>query len=204
MTADVAVFVHGYRGAPRAKATHRVWDDRLTAAARVVETYDSLGLSVDLYMLGQLPDRSRPVLYDHATESWSELVEQFDCTTLPHVEGMNTYDELSVLCETLAEQPDLPSLIISVSSKDHAPRIQRYWAELRDEDKIPTHVVSSVVGSDDSYALDPRPPVTLERARYQPVCDALAGLPHVRKAEIDAFAAELDRLVDQYSSESDT
>jgi hypothetical protein len=116
---------------------------------------------------------------------------------------MNTYDELSVLCDTLSERSELPSLIVSVSSKDHAPRIQRYWAELRDEGKIPTHVVCSVVGSDTSYALDPRPPVTLERARYQPVCDALAGLPHVRKADIDAFAAELDRLVDRYGSKPD-
>jgi hypothetical protein len=87
MTADVAVFVHGYREAPKAKPAHCVWEDRLLGAARVAEAYDSLGLSVGMYMFGPLPDCSRKVLYDYATEEWSELVERFDCTPIPHVGG---------------------------------------------------------------------------------------------------------------------
>lgn len=198
MGSSVFIFVHGYSETDRGRPTTRVWDDRLSAAEKVAQQYTSIGVDDIRFLFIDDTLTTQDTLYSYAQETGHPVVEEFHVEQPSRKPNMNTRDEILAVCALIQEKERPPAFVVSVSSRDHTPRIMRYWTEVQTEGALPDSVIATVVGSEDSYTLDGGSPITLERAKYQELCAALDNIFDIPDEQLPKVAKDVDQRIQTY------
>jgi len=125
MNYDVLIGVHSYRKSNYGKDEKEVMLDRLDGALDAANRYKSLGSNVGIvYLGGYVRDgkTTAEITVEIANNNNHKLVQNFD-KIIADKYGGDTTQELKSFIE-FANSIN-PNIVVSVSSKDHVPRIMR-------------------------------------------------------------------------------
>jgi hypothetical protein len=204
MDSDIFVCLHGYHQMQGGKDTETVMRDRLAGARRVADAYADLGAVVKLLFLGGHGDKAEEQAADHAhpmrayaAEVDPQLLETYDHDIADHRCG-NTRAELVSVAEYLKDHESDPSFVVSVSSKDHVPRIQRLWAELQNTGIAEDAYIASAVASEGTYAQNGLLPFILEAARFESFIVPFNELWNIAPDQHEEAAREVGEVLKRY------
>jgi len=195
---DVLVSLHGYSptGMQGGKPPKEVWGDRLRKTLDTASLLDSWGLSVAIALSGGGD-------YDQNTEA--QLIHEFAKSSFPEILEYDIFlEDDSTTTKSNVEQlysmaQDINvAVIFTVTSRDHAPRVQRDWENYlnREED---TETFAASVASREAYAKSDRDPFILEDGPFGPFIDALQhiwGIPADRRREA---ARDVREILEEYA-----
>lgn len=194
MSQDILVGVHGYRKLKGGKDEKPVLIDRVMKTYRVAGRLQNLGLDVGVVFLGghsvdgnTTAETTRKV----ASDVESIDVDKFEIFIADQYGG-NTQAEIDSFIE-LTEELE-PSMVISVSSRDHTPRILRLWNRMGEN----VDAEISVVGSDGTYSESELPPFMLEGAAYEPFVEVLDEVFSVDEDKYEEAAEEVKNILQKY------
>lgn len=189
----ILIGIHAFSGKNEyTKDREEVTADRCKKAEEVADKYDKISnQNVKIVYLGN--DVQKDTVAAKYTKKISEentnLVNKYD-TIICDEHGGNTQgeiDSLISLCDKLE-----PELVISVSSQDHTPRIQRIYTDIENKPYI-----TSVVSSDNKYAESNQTPFILE-GKYPHLVDVLEDLLNVPLDKEPEIADEISSIIKRY------
>lgn len=196
LMADVLVAMHGYDPAAGdgANRFESVVEDRFEATYRVADTLQGWGIDVDV-VISCTPGeggRNGPT-YQHMVEQYpseaAELDIELETVSTTTAENIEEFYRM-------ARERDADG-VVSVSSRDHAPRVLREWGAATEED-IP---LIAAVGSSDTYAASGMDPFILEGAAFAPFVEAFDEVWDVDPDRYEEAAAEVAEVLQKYQQD---
>ena len=197
------VAVHAYRApqdSPYLRPEKPVWEDRAEGAMRTLRTLRELGVDADLAFLGTPHREGKPLAHHIHRHAVSEgIVPEDETVHLLSDHGPHTRGEVEYL-HTVAQKREL-AVVISVSSRDHVPRIRRLWTDaLAGQDSQP---LISCSPSYEYYTQAQKDPYILEAAEYNAFISPLSRLFEVPEGQREVVAEAIGRTLDKYTRTED-
>lgn len=191
----ILIGIHGYSGdGERTKSREEVTIDRCKKAEEVANKYNEISdRAVKIVYLGN-SIKSDTVAAEYTKEVSKEntnIVDNYE-TIICDEHGENTQAEIDSLI-SLSDRLE-PDLVISVSSQDHTPRIQRIYTSIENKPYI-----TSVVSSEDKYAKSDQDPFILE-GRYSNLVESLNNILGISMDKETEIADEIGELIEKYKN----
>lgn len=192
---DALVAMHGYDpdGMDGGKPFEDVVEDRFEKTYQVADMLQDWGVDVDVVISGGGDYDGRTeaeLVYDHVRETYPDEAADID-VRLEDASG-NTAENVEEL-HAMAQDLDVDT-VVTVSSRDHAPRVLRDWNQEVNAD-IP---LIAAVGSQDTYAASEMEPFIVEGAAFAPFIDAFNHVWGVDPDRYEEAAAEVAEVLQQY------
>jgi|GEM_PF-1435868 len=195
-TKEVLVAIHGYdpEGMEGGRDPEPVWRDRLSKGLEIVERLESLSLKIDVAISGNgnYDGKSEAQLIkEFAEEEFESLTENYDIIT---EEQSKDTEENVVQLHRIGKQLEV-DFIFPISSKDHAPRIQRDW-----ENHIEPvdNFTLAAIGSEEAYASSGKMPFIIEAAMYEPFVEPFNKVLDINPKNYEEAAEEVRKVLEKY------
>lgn len=175
------------------KSREKVTIDRVKKAEEIAQKYDDIGFdSIKVVFLGNsMQDNMLSCEYSKkiAKEN-TRIIQDYD-TKLCDKYGGNTKGEVKSII-SLSDKLD-PDFVVSVSSCDHTPRIQRIYSDYNNKS-----YEIMVCSSKETYTESEKKPFILE-GKYPNLIDKLSGLLSIPRNKEDDVAERIDNIISDYN-----
>lgn len=192
----ILIGVHAFTSDPDyTKTREKVTKDRVEKTYDVAKEYNKLCHkdNIKVVYLGcsktenELSCEYTKRIADKYTDT-NDIYETILCNQY----GGNTENEVKSFIK-LADELD-PNIIISVSSMDHTPRIQKIYSQYYDKSYI-----INVCSSESRYTKYEKDPFILE-GRYPEIIDSLSEIPSLPHSKDQELSEDIQDLISRYKT----
>lgn len=191
MNKNILIGIHAYTEAENGKSEISVIKDRIDGAIDCAEKYKNIGGNIAIVFLGGLKIENKTtaeITKEIANEHRPAFVSEFE-TIIADEYGSDTKNELKSFIK-LADEIN-PELIVSVSSKDHVPRI------IREMSKYDKEYGVTVYPSQETYVKDNTMPFILE-GPYKSYIEPFNRVLDIPLNLQNEVAEDIDDVIDDY------
>ena len=188
MTYDVLIGVHGYTKCKYGKIEETVIIDRLNGALEAATKYKEIGAKIGIVYLGDDSIQNKTTI-SIAKNNNHKLISKFD--TIIKNNGTNTKEEINTFIKYANKIQ--PTLIVSVSSKDHTPRIMRELTNFQTK----VNYGLTVYASDENYTINELSPFILE-GTYPNCIESLNNIFSINNKHKKNLAQDIEKEINKY------
>ncbi|MDY6770835.1 MAG: ElyC/SanA/YdcF family protein [Candidatus Nanohaloarchaea archaeon] len=195
--ADTLIMMHGYdpEGMDGGRAPEDVWQDRLEKTYELAETRTAMGLDVAVGISGGGDYDGRTeaeIVRDYAEEELPELTDDY---TLHLEEASTDTQEFVENIYDIAKEEGAGE-VTTVTSKDHAPRVQRNLSNATEDID---DVVFTVAASEEHYSENGKDPYIVEGAFSGDLIDAFNQVWGVPGDALSDAAEDVKDVFERYT-----